>query len=469
MYGVPAAAKVPPMPSTTLSRRLATALVAASAALCLTASPAAADSVAYVKDGNVWLTTTDGSRQYQVTTDGGYSTVSQADSGRMVALHGDKIRHLEQDGTLIAEIATPVTTSTDPSMQFRGPFEPEISPNGQRVSYTYYWEYTGQDPYCMPPSCYTKRTYHGTGFTDPNRLTSWDEPGFLRRSGWIAAHWVDDDQVLLSNPSMPLNEDTILWSPSDSDSLRRWYFDPLYEGNVEETVISRDKSAMVTVTNGGKKIGFMRSEGLFYPNYPHRCFEAGLTGDGKISSPTLSADGTQAFFASPDGVHAAGLPKFPADHCPDATDPGKLLVPGGSNPSWGPADVPAPRQAPKPQPQPQPLPGPKPGENPTPVGPAQEQPATVTAKLKVSGAKLRTALRRGFTVKLTGAKRGRHTVVAKVAGKRVAAGTAVVAANGTGSVTLKFTAAAKRKLARKSSVKLTISGAGARATLTLKR
>ena len=126
-----------------------------------TAAPAFADSVAYVKDGNVWLSTTDGSRQFQVTTDGGYSTVSQADSGRMVALRGDKIRHLERDGTLISEIATPVSTTSDPSMSFQGPFDPEISPNGKRVAYTYYWQYTGYDPLLQP----LDRLLHASGST----------------------------------------------------------------------------------------------------------------------------------------------------------------------------------------------------------------------------------------------------------------------------------------------------------------
>ena len=108
---------------------------------------------------------------------------SAPDSGRMVALRGDRIRHLERDGRVIAEIAMPISTTTDPSMRFKGPFDPEISPDGRRVAYTYYWQYTGYDPYCnQSTNCYVKRLYHGTGFTDPNRLTAWDEPGFLRRS-----------------------------------------------------------------------------------------------------------------------------------------------------------------------------------------------------------------------------------------------------------------------------------------------
>src|SRR5829696_6034219 len=123
------------------SRRRIAGALAALAALALAAPAVAqADSIAYIKAGNVFLATTDGAREYQVTFDGGYSTVSQADSGRMVALHGDHIRHLERDGRVIADIATPVSTTTDPTMQFKGPFDPAISPDGTRVAYSYYWQ-----------------------------------------------------------------------------------------------------------------------------------------------------------------------------------------------------------------------------------------------------------------------------------------------------------------------------------------
>jgi hypothetical protein len=52
-------------------------------ALASGAPTASADSIAYVNktDGNVYLSTSDGSRQYQVTSTGGYGDVSQADDG----------------------------------------------------------------------------------------------------------------------------------------------------------------------------------------------------------------------------------------------------------------------------------------------------------------------------------------------------------------------------------------------------
>ncbi|MGZ8634512.1 MAG: hypothetical protein ACXWZZ_11765, partial [Solirubrobacteraceae bacterium] len=63
-----------------------TALVVAAAAVVALAATASADSIVYVKDGNVWLTSPDAARQYQVTFDGGYSSPSQADDGTIVAL-----------------------------------------------------------------------------------------------------------------------------------------------------------------------------------------------------------------------------------------------------------------------------------------------------------------------------------------------------------------------------------------------
>jgi hypothetical protein len=451
--------------SNTLRRRSAGAVVAALAA-CAAAAPAAqADSIAYIKGGNVFLSTSDGSRAYQVTSDGGYSTVSQADSGRMVALRGDRIRHLERDGSLIAEIATPVSTTADPSLSFKGPFDPEISPDGRRVAYTYYWQYTGSDPYCNPTNdCYVKRVYHGTGFTDPNRLTAWDEPGFLRRSGWIDASWVDNSTVLLSDPYILPNEDTVLWSPDDANSLRRWFQDHEYAGDVKEATLSRDRSALATVTSEGAKMSISRSVGGFYPDYPTRCFEAAIDKEpNKISSPTFNADGSRLYWAeAADGIHAVSLPRFSAGSCGTLTDGGGLLVAGASSPSWGPAEVPPARVTPPPPTSG----GPGPGTTPAPpAGPANGP----KARLAVTKVKLAAALKKGLTLRVTGARRGKHALVARLGKTAVAKATVTVAKNGTGKATLRFTKTGRRKLAGRKSATLRITGAGASAGVTLKR
>ena len=62
------------------------------------AAPAAASSIAYIKEGNVWLISPDGSRDRQVTTDAtdttAYNWPSQADDGTILAKRGDYfVRH----------------------------------------------------------------------------------------------------------------------------------------------------------------------------------------------------------------------------------------------------------------------------------------------------------------------------------------------------------------------------------------
>ena len=57
---------------------------------------AAASSIAFIKDDNIWLTSPDGSRQRQVTTDGtaakSYNWPSQADDGTILAKFGEPLR-----------------------------------------------------------------------------------------------------------------------------------------------------------------------------------------------------------------------------------------------------------------------------------------------------------------------------------------------------------------------------------------
>ena len=99
-----------------------------------------------------------------------------------------------------------------------------------------------------------------------------------------------------------------------------------------------------------------------------------------------------------------------------------------------------------------------------------EPAAAGAARFTVAKARLRAALRNGFIVKIAGAKPGKLRVEARSGKARVATGTATVKSDGTTTVRLQFTAAARRSLASKRIVKLTISAPGIRsAAMTLKR
>ena len=145
----------------------------AALALFLLPSPAGADSISYVKGGDVWLSTSDGARQHRVTTTGGYEYASQADDGTLIALTGRRLHRLSPTGALLADFATPVSFSSGPNQStFYGPFDPQISPDGTKVAYTYYWQYYGYDYSC---SCMKQRLEGGTAYSYADRLTGWDE------------------------------------------------------------------------------------------------------------------------------------------------------------------------------------------------------------------------------------------------------------------------------------------------------
>src|SRR3954469_8878074 len=153
------------------------AFVAALLVLACGVPAASADSIAYIKDGNVFLATPDGSRQYQVTTAGGYSDVSQADDGTMIALNGVRLHRLARDGSVLANFDTPVSdTRPAPSKTFYGPFDPAISPDGTKVAYTYYFMTQSQSNTCFPPDCVVAINEGGTGYSWADRQTGWDDP-----------------------------------------------------------------------------------------------------------------------------------------------------------------------------------------------------------------------------------------------------------------------------------------------------
>ena len=291
-------------------------IAAAGCALALcgaAAAPASADSIAYVKNGDVHLATPDGSRHYQVTFTGGYDSVSQDDAGRLVAVHGNRIAHLERDGRVISDILTPVS---DPggTRQFFGPYDAQVSPNGKKVSYTYYWKYIAPDPACNPSwGCYLHRQYHGTAYTDPDRLTAWDEPGYRRRTGWIHASWMNDEQQILSDPYMKPNEDLVFDSPGlpEAQGLKRWA-EHVQAKQMEDGEITRDRHKMAYITGDDQeRVWFYNLRTGFYPDYPSSCTAYEINGPaGRFSDLTWSPSGAHLGYADNDGVHTVAIPAF---------------------------------------------------------------------------------------------------------------------------------------------------------------
>ena len=433
-----------------IPRALLAAAVAAGA-LALMAVPALADSIAYVKDGNVWLSTSDGSRQYQVTFGGGYSDVSQADDGTMIALTGVRLHRLDRQGKVLADFDTPVSDTRPPGQKaFHGPFEPAISPSGDKLAYTYYYIGNSSAPGCYPPTCYVANIEGGTGYSHVDRQTAWDEPGLGKHSGWVHPSWIDNDNVMLSDPTHLPNRDVLLDTIGDTGQpIHDWFSDQLY-GNTHmsggEMTRQKSKMAFLTGENGShlriyKIVNF--PTGQFPPasgdDYPILCFEfVPATGDRFASTPTWSPDGSRLAWGESDGVKVINVPDLSGGCTEDGlSQTASMLIPGATEPDWGPADVPPAR--------------PNPG-----AAPGSSSSGNMAVKVTVARTSVKSALRRGLKIKVTVPSAGRLSASAAKGRKTVAGAHRKVARGGAQTPTLRFTRKGRRMLARARRVKLTL-------------
>ena len=309
------------------------------AALVVAAPNAAADSLVFIRDHNVWLANADGSGQYQVTLDGTtgspYSSPSQADDGTIVALRTPfggrpQIWRMHQNGGLLnAPINTPAPGT--------GAIDARVSPDGRLVAYWFLTEVsTGPCLYCFEITTRALISY-------ADRFTNPDAVGTPNTGGWPS--WMSNNRLYVSGASAEIwyyqlgtPEAVQWWGDSENCGLCT---NPPPIVNLSAGEVSRDGQRIAVVRgNGEETIALYQSggpppaDGSAPPKPTPTCAFTGPNG-GKFVRPTWSQDGQTLAWQEGNGIWSSRIPDF--SNCAALTS--QLIVPGGTDPDFGPAAV----------------------------------------------------------------------------------------------------------------------------------
>lgn len=306
------------------------------ACLLVAAAPAAADSIVYVRESNVWLASPDGSGQYQVTSDGTaehpYRSPSQADDGTIAVGFGNEILRLKQNGAVLNRIDPPAILNSVSDPVDGPPIDVAISPNGSRIAYT-----------MSSFTCPTAADCGGrtvTAYTAADHLTDPRQSGttYLRDPSWAT----DSRTLQFGGYTHQVNVHDV-----GAASDVHWFDDYDVVGQADATdlgdgELNRQGTRLALVRNYGPAatVVWYDVDGNALSGLPlapaMRCM---TSADEGINGPTWSPDGESLAMADPDGIWV----KRDAGNCSSPAP--QLIVPGGSYPDWGPAPVnPGPRE-----------------------------------------------------------------------------------------------------------------------------
>ena len=318
-------------------------LLALLAALAAT-SVASASSIVFMRiDGNIYRANADGSGQVAVTRDGTpadpYRFAAQADDGTIVVTRSNRLHRLSKTGEPLREPIVLITL-TDGTQQL----DPgvAVSPDGRTVAYTI----RNYESY-FDSGCQCRRLREGLGIR-----TRYGDPVSGEARGSTIDVWtpsfIDNGRLLLSNAGT-VGEN--LFTAAVGGPGTPFYMDP-----ARSPVNPRRNGFHLwdaELTRAGDKLAVMRASVVSVSEPANRTIQIYATsgvsaaptprctiGPGRqiaaAPSPSWSPDGTTLVWEERDGIWSSPV-NLGAPNCGLAP---RLIVPGGAQPDWGPADMP---------------------------------------------------------------------------------------------------------------------------------
>jgi hypothetical protein len=317
------------------------AAVAVAAALAAVGSPApaAASSIVFIKGGNVWLAAADGSNQRQVTTGGYWDSPSQANDGTILAQRATQLYRMNRQGTALAPPIDTIFTGA-PST-WAGPVGTVISPDG--VSQAYGGEVTDSGYFDTGCNCWV---YTHTFTTLWGSATSYSQPDqTLGQQDYVDPAWIDSGHLLLTSAGILIDQVATYAVGGGDNTMIQWFSDPdSTVTSLNDPAISPDHQHLAFVANVGGGLGneiriYTAASAPPVPGGPAVSAPVDTCNIGPNPFESLrvsfSPDGQSLVYDASDGIHLVSLAGLPS--CAGLDD--RLIIPGGSLPYFGPANV----------------------------------------------------------------------------------------------------------------------------------
>jgi hypothetical protein len=286
-------------------------------ALVTAAAPAGASTLAYVKDGAVWVSAPDGSDPHEVGS--GLTFPALADDGTVYALTGN---------TQVAVLPPGEPEKPAITIYGAGADELSVSPDGNEVA----WRDVQFGLHDLQHGVSVQQVSDG-------RQTN------ILGDEWPA--WFSDTEMTMGGP----NGGDLFDASADEEHQAVWpdEYTTAYDTSINQYSIDRSGTrggANMDITTGGGPpqmdpnahtlVVFPVSGAV--PAEPTAQFcvlDGSQATPVEISDLTWSPDGSTLAWQEPDGIHEASIPSTTdCGQIPAST----LVIPGGSEPSWGPSD-----------------------------------------------------------------------------------------------------------------------------------
>jgi hypothetical protein len=449
------------------------AALLAGATLAVAVPTAGADSIVYVDHGNVWTMKGDGTARVQLTDGGQWHSPTQADDGTIAAVQGTgPIVVMAKDGRQLRTIQTPSARSGDGGTFAPRPVALAFSPDGSKIAYSYI---ANSCPVASTCGTIQRSSFYTDANATPNAtpIERWGNDFSVSDAEWVTNSRV----VNFGGAGSQVNFDDL---DNGVDYSHQNWFNGVED--IGDGEISRDGKKLATTYSYGanQSVAFWAVEGDVKSGMPPAAkYGCRMDPPAKhYADPSWSPDSSTVAYQNDDGIYEVTFTRLdpnPTDYpgslgCAVAADE-RLVVPGGSEPDWGPADPATSRYLP-----PATGGGASPTPSPAPAPVAPRKPATTGtsgATVKAGGAATQRFTRGGtLKVTCTASAAGRCTATARVkAGRKTytASASAAVKAGKAATLTLRFSAKAKaaiRKALRhgRLTATVTVTSGGAPAT-----